>query len=125
MQVGATGQVTAHADGATGATADFDWGDSTAATAGVAVVDGAASAPHTYAANGTFTVTGSSGGQSDTAEAVISDITVEEFDAGAHTVAEVQEYVDAHPEQAQAVRDAEAAGKARSTLLAWLDEVLG
>ena len=44
------------------------------------------------------------------------------FDPGAYTVAEVQDYVTANPDQAGAVREAEAAGKARTTLLAWLDE---
>lgn len=45
------------------------------------------------------------------------------YDPGAYTVAEVQDYVTANPDQAAAVRDAEAAGKARSTLLAWLDDL--
>lgn len=45
-----------------------------------------------------------------------------DYDPGAYTVAEVQEYVTANPDQTQAVRDAEAAGKNRSTLIAWLDE---
>jgi hypothetical protein len=46
------------------------------------------------------------------------------YDPGAHTVAEVQDYVTANPGQAQTVRDAEAAGKNRSTLLTWLDGVI-
>jgi hypothetical protein len=39
------------------------------------------------------------------------------FDPGEHTVAEVQEYLAAHPDQADAVLAAEAAGKARTTLV--------
>lgn len=44
------------------------------------------------------------------------------YDPGEHTVAEVQEYVNANPDQTDAVREAEAAGKARVTLLDWLDQ---
>ena len=40
------------------------------------------------------------------------------FDPGEHTVADVQDYLAAHPDQVDAVLAAEAAGKARSTLLA-------
>ena len=47
------------------------------------------------------------------------------FDPGEHTIAEVQDYVTANPDQAVAVRAAEATGKNRSTLLAWLDQVIG
>jgi hypothetical protein len=43
-----------------------------------------------------------------------------EYDPAEHTVAEVEEYVDANPDQAQAVLDAEVAGKNRSTLVDWL-----
>ena len=42
------------------------------------------------------------------------------FDPGEHTVADVQAYVDANPDQAQAVYDAESEGKQRTTLLEWL-----
>jgi len=38
------------------------------------------------------------------------------FDPGEHTVAEVQDYLAAHPDQTDAVLDAEAAGKNRATL---------
>lgn len=44
------------------------------------------------------------------------------YDPGLHTVAEVIAYVADHPDQRAAVRDAEAAGKARSTLLTALEE---
>jgi hypothetical protein len=47
------------------------------------------------------------------------------FDPSQHTIAEVQDYVTANPDQASAVRAAELAGKNRSTLLAWLDQVIG
>jgi hypothetical protein len=40
------------------------------------------------------------------------------YDPGDHTVAEVLAYLEAHPDQAEAVLEAEAAGKARTTLLA-------
>lgn len=43
------------------------------------------------------------------------------YDPGQWTVAEVVAYVQAHPGELDAVYDAEAAGKARSTLLAQLD----
>ena len=42
------------------------------------------------------------------------------FDPGAHTVAEVQDYVTAHPDQVDAVYTTEQAGRARVTLLDWL-----
>ena len=38
------------------------------------------------------------------------------FDPGAHTVAEVQEYLEKHPGEADAALAAEAAGKNRATL---------
>ena len=47
-----------------------------------------------------------------------------EATVAASTVADVQAWVEAHPEDLVAVRDAEAAGKARTTLLAWLDDAL-
>lgn len=48
----------------------------------------------------------------------------EVFDPGAATVAEVIDYVDAHPDETQAVLDAEEAGKNRSTLVTALEERL-
>ena len=39
------------------------------------------------------------------------------FDPADHTVAEVEEYVDANPDQQAAVLDAEKAGKNRTTLV--------
>lgn len=47
------------------------------------------------------------------------------FDPGDHTVAEVQEWVEAHPDEVQAILDAERAGKNRVTLTDWLDARLG
>jgi hypothetical protein len=44
------------------------------------------------------------------------------YDPGEHTIAEVQEYVTEHPDQTQAVRDAEVAGRNRVTLVTWLDQ---
>jgi len=44
------------------------------------------------------------------------------YDPGVHTVSEVLAQADAHPDTVQALYDAEAAGKARSTLLAGLVE---
>lgn len=42
----------------------------------------------------------------------------EAFDPGTHTVDEVRAYIAGHPDERDAVLTAEAAGKARSTLLA-------
>jgi hypothetical protein len=39
------------------------------------------------------------------------------FDPGAHTVAEVEAYIDAHPDEEGAVLDAERAGKNRASLV--------
>jgi PKD repeat protein len=116
--------VTAFADGASGDQADFDWGDGSAvASVPVPAPPGVASTGHTYAADGTYTVTVSSGGASDTEDVTVPGAAVD-FDPAEHTVTEVQDYVSANPGQAQAVRDAEAAGKNRSTLLSWLDGVI-
>ena len=46
-------------------------------------------------------------------------------DPGNATVAEVQAYVEEHPDRAEAVLEAETAGKNRSTLVNWLEERLG
>jgi hypothetical protein len=43
------------------------------------------------------------------------------FDPGDYTVAEVEAYVDAYPDQLEEVLDAEEAGKNRTTLVAWLE----
>jgi hypothetical protein len=116
--------VTAHADGAPGPTATFDYGDATAADT-QPVTAGAADSAHTYAANGTFTITASSGEATPgTTSVTIADITTAEFDPGEYTIADVEAYVTANPDQTQAVRVAEAAGKGRSTLLGWLDGVI-
>jgi len=48
-------------------------------------------------------------------------ITAALFDPAAHTVAEVIDYVDAHPDEADAIEAAERDGKARTTLLAYFD----
>ena len=45
------------------------------------------------------------------------------YDPADHTVAEVLAYVAEHPDQRQAVQDAETAGKARTTLLGALGEL--
>ena len=42
------------------------------------------------------------------------------YEPGDHTVDEVKVYVEANPDQADAVYDAEQAGKNRVTLLDWL-----
>ncbi|HEY9376668.1 MAG TPA: hypothetical protein VIQ02_06180 [Jiangellaceae bacterium] len=44
----------------------------------------------------------------------------EEYDPGAHTIADVQKYVTEHPDELDAVYDAEENGKGRITLLDWL-----
>jgi hypothetical protein len=43
------------------------------------------------------------------------------YDPGDYTVAEVEAYVEAYPDQLEEVLDAEEAGKNRSTLVAWLE----
>lgn len=48
-------------------------------------------------------------------------VTVGAFDPGAYTIPDVLAYVDAHPDELAAVRDAEYNGKARVTLLDELD----
>lgn len=45
----------------------------------------------------------------------------EVFDPGDHTVAEVLAYVEEHPDQTDAIREAEQDGKARTTLLTALE----
>lgn len=45
-----------------------------------------------------------------------------EFDPGEHTVAEVQEYIAAHPDDTERVLASERAGKNRTTLIAALGE---
>lgn len=42
------------------------------------------------------------------------------FDPGEHTVADVQTYITDHPDEVDAIYEAEQSGKARSTLLDWL-----
>jgi len=48
--------------------------------------------------------------------------TSEDFDPGEHTVDEVKAWVEANPDYATDVSEAEAAGKNRVTLVEWLDE---
>lgn len=119
--MGALGAVTAHADGCTDVNARFDYGDSTAADS-QPVTAGSADSAHTYTANGTYTIRVTSG-ETTTTTATVTDLAAEAsgFDPGAHTVPEVQAYVTAHPDALLDVLEAEEAGKARSTLLAWLE----
>ena len=53
-------------------------------------------------------------------EPTIAEVPVEEFNPYNFTVAEVKEWVTAHPDQRDEVLAAEAAGKNRSTLTEWL-----
>jgi hypothetical protein len=46
------------------------------------------------------------------------------FDPGNFTVQEVEDYVNANPDQAIDVLDAEEAGKNRVTLVAWLESFI-
>ena len=46
------------------------------------------------------------------------------FDPAAHTVTEVQEYADEHPDQVEEMYEAEVAGKNRSTLVAYLESMI-
>jgi hypothetical protein len=118
--VGALGQVDAHASGVTGTTATFDYGDSTAADV-QDVTDGEADSEHTYTANGTFTITVTDDDSEGTTTATVADLAALEFDPADHTVPEVQAYVTDNPDSVDDVRALEADGKARTTLLAWLD----
>lgn len=43
-----------------------------------------------------------------------------EFDPSTHTIDQVKTYINDHPDQVQAVYDAEVAGKNRTSLLDWL-----
>ena len=58
------------------------------------------------------------GGQATSAPSVLAG--QGEFDPGEHTIAEVQAYVNEHPDELDAIYAAEQTGKARSTLLDWL-----
>jgi hypothetical protein len=49
----------------------------------------------------------------------------DEFDPGEYTVDEVKAYVEKNLTEAQSIREAEAAGKNRTTLISWLDEQMG
>jgi hypothetical protein len=49
---------------------------------------------------------------------------VEEYDPADHTVAEVEEYAEAHPDEVQDLLDAEVAGKNRSTLITFLEQLV-
>lgn len=58
-------------------------------------------------------------------EAVAGDEGTDEvFDPADHTIDEVLAHIDEHPETLDAVAAAERAGKARTTLLAKLDELI-
>ena len=46
------------------------------------------------------------------------------FDPAAHTVTEVQEYADEHPDQVEEIYEAEVAGKNRSTLVTYLESMI-
>lgn len=46
------------------------------------------------------------------------------YDPFDHTVAEVQDYVNEHPDEAQAIYDSEVNGKNRVTLVEWLEDLL-
>lgn len=44
------------------------------------------------------------------------------YDPAAHTVEEVKQFVTDHPDEVQAIYDAEVAGKNRTSLISWLEE---
>lgn len=65
-------------------------------------------------------VVGSTGGGSVTAApsaAPAPKAEAKAFDPGEHTVAEVEDYLAAHPDETDAVLEAEKAGKNRTTLV--------
>lgn len=47
----------------------------------------------------------------------MSDEEAAAYDPGDHTVEEVKEYVEEHPDESAAIAEAEKSGKARTTLL--------
>jgi hypothetical protein len=49
---------------------------------------------------------------------------VEQYQPSLHTVDEVKDYVGTHPDELEAVLALEEIGKKRSTLIAWLNELL-
>lgn len=56
----------------------------------------------------------------DAPDPASESVASEKFDPGDHNIDEVKSYVDDHPDEVQAVYDAEKAGKARVSLLDWL-----
>lgn len=122
--------------------ATFDFGDGTAPAE---AVGSPPSAVHTYTESGTYTITATAGRQTGSAEVTVTvppppeeepepepepeepepeEESVGEFDPGAYTVAQVQDYVSAHPQETARVHEAEVNGKNRSTLVTWLNDRL-
>jgi PKD repeat protein len=126
VEVGSAGLVTAYADGADGQAASFDFGDASAPVEAPATPATTPEAQHTYAANGTYTISVTAAGQTATGPATISDLAaVQSIDTDSHTIAEILAWVGDDPARAQAAYDSETAGSSpRSTLLAQL-ETLG
>jgi len=63
------------------------------------------------------------GGEAPQQQSAGGDVEVG-YDPAAHTVAEVEEFLADHPDEAQAIYDAEVAGKNRVTLVEWLEDLL-
>lgn len=79
-------------------------------------------------AGGTYTVnvTATAGTPRSVEQQAVEPQAVEgPFDPGDHTVAEVEAYVDEHPEEADRILDLEEEGKNRTTLVTFLEGVLG
>lgn len=108
----------------------------TAANVTSAVATGtAASDPAQYPPAGAYpvVVTAAAGVGPRSADTEVSQSSVDEpedddfagagFDPAAHTVAEVEEYVEQHPEEVEHIRQLEEDGKARVTLLTHLESL--
>jgi hypothetical protein len=122
------------------------WGDATGNGSFTSSGTGTGTASHTYAANGTYTQTvtntatgatsakrtfevpysGGAGFAPRLAEKPAEPEPESEgvgagFDPAAHTVSEVEDYVNDNPDQAGAILSLEQEGKNRVTLVSWLE----
>jgi hypothetical protein len=124
------------------------WGDGTGNGSFTSSATGTGSAAHTYASNGTYTQTvnntttgapsakrtftvpysGGAGFAPRSVRPPDEEEPEEEetevgagFDPAAHTIPEVEEYVNENPDQADAILALEQAGKDRVTLVSWLE----
>ena len=65
------------------------------------------------------------GGNGEPPPAITEEVPITEpYDPGAHTVAEVESYADAHPDEVEEIYEAEVAGKNRTTLVTYLEALI-